>query len=239
MAKLARPRSGEPQARSRAVATRIMGDETGGRRAAWSTQDADTRSDSVVALVLGMHGLLRDRHPPDPRHGPVVTRFGMVGSNTRPPEAVPARAKSPAPSRSPSRPAITWSCWSDDARRLGSCASPTPELSRSGRLQARQTATHTAEDLTDHAVQLGRVARQLAAGDPLPTPARAVERLRRITPPAMPELVDARLVQLRMSARSSASGPVDPRSAMSVITRCPFSVRAGRHCPDNAHIVVS
>ena len=70
-----------------------------------------------------------------------------------------------------------------------------------GREPDDPTATHSAEDLTAYAVQLGRVARQLAAADPLPTPVRAVERLRLTTPPAaMPALSDARLVQIASAA---------------------------------------
>ncbi|MFC0532818.1 BREX system serine/threonine kinase PglW [Phytohabitans kaempferiae] len=63
------------------------------------------------------------------------------------------------------------------------------------------TAIHSAADLTRYAVQLARVARQLVEADPLPTPARAVERLRNTTPPAaMPQLSDTRLVQLAAAA---------------------------------------
>jgi serine/threonine protein kinase len=66
-----------------------------------------------------------------------------------------------------------------------------------GREPDDPTAIHSAADLTAYAVQLGKVARQLAEADPLPTPARAVERLRHTTPPAaMPALSDARLVRL-------------------------------------------
>lgn len=65
-------------------------------------------------------------------------------------------------------------------------------------------AAHSAEELAGYAVQLGRVARQLASGDPLPTPARAVERLRQVPlPAAMSPLSDSRLVQL-----AAASGTV-------------------------------
>ena len=70
-----------------------------------------------------------------------------------------------------------------------------------GREPDDPTATHSAEDLAGYAVQLGRVARQLVDADPLPTPARAVERLRHTTPPAaMPALSDTRLVQLAAAA---------------------------------------
>lgn len=63
------------------------------------------------------------------------------------------------------------------------------------------TATHTSEDLLRYAVQLGRVAQKLAEADSLPTPARAIERLRQVRrPPAMPELSDSRLVQLAAAA---------------------------------------
>jgi len=70
-----------------------------------------------------------------------------------------------------------------------------------GREPDDPTAMHKAEDLAGYAVQLARVARQLAGTDPLPTPSRAVERLRHTTPPAaMPQLSDARLVQLAAAA---------------------------------------
>lgn len=62
-------------------------------------------------------------------------------------------------------------------------------------------ATHSAEDLAGYAVQLARVARQLVTADPLPTPSRAIERLRHTTPPAaMPALSDTRLVRLAAAA---------------------------------------
>lgn len=70
-----------------------------------------------------------------------------------------------------------------------------------GREPDDPTAGHTAEDLTGYAVQLGKVARQLAAANPLPTPARAIERLRHTTPPrTMTTLSDTRLVQLAAAA---------------------------------------
>jgi serine/threonine protein kinase len=75
-----------------------------------------------------------------------------------------------------------------------------------GREPDDPTATHTSEDLLRYAVLLGRVAQKLAAADPLPTPSRAIERLRHTTAPsAMPELSDARLVQL---AAAAAAGDV-------------------------------
>jgi hypothetical protein len=96
------------------------------------------------------------------------------------------------------------------------------ELSRSGdaRLAIRRfgatvlvgrepddpTAAHTALDLLEYAVALGRAARQLVAADPLPTPARAIERLRHTTPPAvMPPLSDARLVHLAATAAADVA----------------------------------
>jgi serine/threonine protein kinase len=70
-----------------------------------------------------------------------------------------------------------------------------------GREPDDPTATHSSEDLTSYAVQLARVARQLAATDPLPTPIRAIERLRQVTrPAAMPALSDARMVRLAAAA---------------------------------------
>ena len=70
-----------------------------------------------------------------------------------------------------------------------------------GREPDDPTATHTAEDLTGYAVQLARAARQLADADPLPTPVRAVDRLRHTRPPsAMPPLSDVRLVELAAAA---------------------------------------
>ena len=70
-----------------------------------------------------------------------------------------------------------------------------------GREPEDPTATHTALDLLEYVVGLGRVAHRLAVADPLPTPARAVERLRQTTPPAaMATLPDARLVQLAAAA---------------------------------------
>jgi serine/threonine protein kinase len=70
-----------------------------------------------------------------------------------------------------------------------------------GREPDDPTASHTSEDLLRYAVQLGRVAQKLADADSLPTPARAIERLRRVTrPAAMPELSDSRLLQLAAAA---------------------------------------
>jgi hypothetical protein len=70
-----------------------------------------------------------------------------------------------------------------------------------GREPDDPSATHSAEDLAGYAVQLARVARQLAGAEPLPTPSRAIERLRHTTPPAvMPSLSDTRLVHLAAAA---------------------------------------
>jgi len=70
-----------------------------------------------------------------------------------------------------------------------------------GREPDDPTASHTSEDLLRYAVQLGRVAQKLADADSLPTPARAIERLRNVKrSPAIPELSDSRLVQLAAAA---------------------------------------
>ncbi len=70
-----------------------------------------------------------------------------------------------------------------------------------GREPDDPSATHSAQDLAGYAVQLARVARQLVDADPLPTPSRAIERLRHTTPPAaMPALPDTRLIQLAAAA---------------------------------------
>jgi serine/threonine protein kinase len=75
-----------------------------------------------------------------------------------------------------------------------------------GREPDDPTATHSAEDLAGYAVQLARVAKQLAATEPLPNPGRAIERLRHTTPPpAMPELSDARLLELAAAAAGNVA----------------------------------
>ncbi|HEX2417769.1 MAG TPA: BREX system serine/threonine kinase PglW, partial [Micromonosporaceae bacterium] len=77
--------------------------------------------------------------------------------------------------------------------------------SRGGVLIGREpddpTTIHTSEDLLRYAVQLGLVAEELTVADSLPAPARAIDRLRRVTrPAAMLELSDSRLVQLAAAA---------------------------------------
>lgn len=75
-----------------------------------------------------------------------------------------------------------------------------------GREPDDPAAVHSAEELAGYAVQLGKVARQLASADPLPTPARAVQRLRQVpVPAAMPPLSDARLVQLAAAASGTVA----------------------------------
>ncbi|HEX6498738.1 MAG TPA: BREX system serine/threonine kinase PglW, partial [Micromonosporaceae bacterium] len=75
-----------------------------------------------------------------------------------------------------------------------------------GREPDDPTAEHTSMDLMTYAVALGRAAQKLVEGDTLPTPSRAVERLRRTTPPAvMPALSDARLVQLAAAAAGTVA----------------------------------
>lgn len=62
------------------------------------------------------------------------------------------------------------------------------------------------EELADYASSLGRVADQLAASDPLPTPAAALERLRSVpVPPGLPPMTDHRLLRLATSASSTAA----------------------------------
>ncbi|MET8349017.1 BREX system serine/threonine kinase PglW [Micromonospora sp. NPDC005206] len=75
-----------------------------------------------------------------------------------------------------------------------------------GREPDDPTATHTSLDLLLYAVALGKTAQKLVDADPLPTPSRAVERLRHTTPPAvMPALADARLVQLAAAAAGTVA----------------------------------
>ena len=70
-----------------------------------------------------------------------------------------------------------------------------------GREPDDPAATPSAGDLTGYAVHLARVARALADADPLPTPARAVQRLRQVpVPPGAAALADIRLVQLAAAA---------------------------------------
>ncbi len=66
------------------------------------------------------------------------------------------------------------------------------------------------EELADYAANLGVVADQLAAADPLHAPAAALERLRRVAPPAgLPPLSDHRLA--RLAAAASANAAVSSR----------------------------
>lgn len=70
-----------------------------------------------------------------------------------------------------------------------------------GREPADPAAAHTAGELLEYVAGLARNAQRLAADDPLPTPRRAVERLRQVAvPPAMPALTDQRLLQLAAAA---------------------------------------
>ena len=69
-----------------------------------------------------------------------------------------------------------------------------------GREPEDPAAETTATDLLAYAVQLGKVAAELAAQEPLPTRQRAVERLRAITQEGMPALSDQRLLQLAAAA---------------------------------------
>lgn len=62
------------------------------------------------------------------------------------------------------------------------------------------------EELADYAATLGTTADQLAAAEPLSTPAVAIERLRRIpAPTGMPALTDQRLTRLAAAASATAS----------------------------------
>ncbi|NJC84890.1 BREX system serine/threonine kinase PglW [Planosporangium mesophilum] len=75
-----------------------------------------------------------------------------------------------------------------------------------GREPDDPTADYTSLDLLLYAVGLGRAAQKLVDEDPLPTPSRAVERLRLLTPPAvMPALSDTRLVQLAAAAAGTVA----------------------------------
>jgi len=82
-------------------------------------------------------------------------------------------------------------------RRLGGGASAVIAL-RSDHLDG--------EELADYAASLGVVADQLAATDPLPTPAVARERLRAVPVPAgLPPLGDHRLLRLATAASATAA----------------------------------
>lgn len=81
------------------------------------------------------------------------------------------------------------------------------------------------EELADYAANLGAVADQLAAADPLHTPGAALERLRRVAPPAgLPLLSDHRLA--RLAAASSATAAVSSR--LELYPRALASARAVR-----------
>lgn len=88
-------------------------------------------------------------------------------------------------------------------RRLGGGASLVVAL------DARAVETDEAldgEELADYAATLATTADQLAAADPLATPAAAIERLRRVpTPAGMPPLSDQRLTRLAAAASATAS----------------------------------
>ncbi len=92
-------------------------------------------------------------------------------------------------------------------RRLGGGASLVVALSaRAGDAED----TLDGEELADYAATLATTADQLAAAEPLATPAAAIERLRRVPPPAgMPPLTDQRLT--RLAAASSATASVSSR----------------------------
>jgi serine/threonine protein kinase len=63
-----------------------------------------------------------------------------------------------------------------------------------------------AEELADFAANLGSVADQLAASDPLPAPATILERLRAVpTPAGLPPLADLRLARLAAAVSSTAA----------------------------------
>ena len=63
-----------------------------------------------------------------------------------------------------------------------------------------------AEELADYAANLGAVADRLAAGDPLPSPATVVERLREIAAPTgLPPLPNHRLVRLAAATSTTAA----------------------------------
>ncbi|GIF65230.1 protein kinase [Asanoa ishikariensis] len=76
-----------------------------------------------------------------------------------------------------------------------------------GREPTDPAAATTAADLLGYVVRLGTRARDLAGADPLPLRQRAVEELRRVTPPAgVPALEERRLLQL---AAAGSGGKVD------------------------------
>lgn len=82
-------------------------------------------------------------------------------------------------------------------RRLGGGASAVIAL---------RTDQLDGEELADYAASLGVIADQLAASDPLPTPAAARERLRAVpVPPGLPPLSDHRLLRLATAASATAA----------------------------------
>lgn len=71
---------------------------------------------------------------------------------------------------------------------------------------ALRTDELVAEELADYAGSLGALADQLAAAEPLPTPAAVLDRLRAVPPPAgLPALPDARLARLAGAASATAA----------------------------------
>jgi hypothetical protein len=95
-------------------------------------------------------------------------------------------------------------------RRLGGGAAAVIALAAKPTSDANADDVLDGEELADYAANLGVVADQLAAADPLHTPAAALERLRRVAPPAgLPPLSDHRLA--RLAAAASATAAVSSR----------------------------
>jgi len=87
-------------------------------------------------------------------------------------------------------------------RRLGGASLVVALSARAGDAED----TLDGEELADYAATLATTADQLAAAEPLATPAVAIERLRRVAPPAgMPPLTDQRLTRLAAAASATAS----------------------------------
>lgn len=75
-----------------------------------------------------------------------------------------------------------------------------------GREPADPGSTHTAQELLEYVAGLARAAQRLVAVEPLPAPARGIERLRQLTPPpAMPPLSDERLVRLAAAGTTTVA----------------------------------
>jgi len=70
----------------------------------------------------------------------------------------------------------------------------------------------TTQELASYAIRLGQVADRLADEDPLAVPARAIERLREIQPPAGTVVTDTRL--LRMASAASHHAAVSSRQEL-------------------------